>query len=216
MGGWWGEYSFRCQPVDYSDSPTAIRVSLRSPLGIYSSFRRQAATQRRRSFCFLYRFFIFFVFFFDCQTCECDVWYGRFQTLVTALGHPGVWKLQSNVEFWIIYYSPADLQMKRHVGVLHCLDWVNVVWSLYSLRIIWALWIIVILFLNLKNFKVRKWALIYFHLNLFLNHKSLNYLLFINVFYDYESFTLNINKKIIIFIYFKNVKNISMIPMKIC
>ncbi|XP_033326289.1 very long chain fatty acid elongase AAEL008004 isoform X2 [Megalopta genalis] len=26
MGGWWGEYSFRCQPVDYSDSPTAIRM----------------------------------------------------------------------------------------------------------------------------------------------------------------------------------------------
>lgn len=27
MGGWWGEYSFRCQPVDYSENPTAIRVS---------------------------------------------------------------------------------------------------------------------------------------------------------------------------------------------
>ncbi|XP_058806698.1 elongation of very long chain fatty acids protein AAEL008004-like isoform X3 [Phymastichus coffea] len=26
MGGWWGEYSFRCQPVDYSDNPTAIRM----------------------------------------------------------------------------------------------------------------------------------------------------------------------------------------------
>uniref|UniRef100_A0A1B0DF37 Elongation of very long chain fatty acids protein n=1 Tax=Phlebotomus papatasi TaxID=29031 RepID=A0A1B0DF37_PHLPP len=28
MGGWWGEYSFKCQPVDYSDSPSAKRVSL--------------------------------------------------------------------------------------------------------------------------------------------------------------------------------------------
>lgn len=27
MGGWWGEYSFKCQPVDYSDSATATRVS---------------------------------------------------------------------------------------------------------------------------------------------------------------------------------------------
>lgn len=27
MGGWWNHYSFRCQPVDYSDSSTAIRVS---------------------------------------------------------------------------------------------------------------------------------------------------------------------------------------------
>ncbi|KAG7196479.1 hypothetical protein KM043_007920 [Ampulex compressa] len=26
MGGWWGQYSFRCQPVDYSNSPTAIRM----------------------------------------------------------------------------------------------------------------------------------------------------------------------------------------------
>ncbi|XP_011301940.1 elongation of very long chain fatty acids protein AAEL008004 [Fopius arisanus] len=28
MGGWWGHYSFRCQPVDYSNSPTAIRISM--------------------------------------------------------------------------------------------------------------------------------------------------------------------------------------------
>lgn len=27
MGGWWGEYSFRCQPVDHSTNPTATRVS---------------------------------------------------------------------------------------------------------------------------------------------------------------------------------------------
>ena len=27
MGGWWGQYSFRCQPVDYSNNPTALRVS---------------------------------------------------------------------------------------------------------------------------------------------------------------------------------------------
>ncbi|XP_011865612.1 PREDICTED: elongation of very long chain fatty acids protein AAEL008004 isoform X2 [Vollenhovia emeryi] len=26
MGGWWSQYSFRCQPVDYSNSPTAIRM----------------------------------------------------------------------------------------------------------------------------------------------------------------------------------------------
>nr|CAD7255919.1 unnamed protein product [Timema shepardi] len=25
MGGWWGQYSFQCQPVDNSNSPTAIR-----------------------------------------------------------------------------------------------------------------------------------------------------------------------------------------------
>lgn len=26
MGGWWGHYSFRCQPVDYTNNPTAIRM----------------------------------------------------------------------------------------------------------------------------------------------------------------------------------------------
>ncbi|XP_012288365.1 elongation of very long chain fatty acids protein AAEL008004 isoform X2 [Orussus abietinus] len=26
MGGWWRQYNFRCQPVDYSNSPTAIRM----------------------------------------------------------------------------------------------------------------------------------------------------------------------------------------------
>ncbi|XP_012154336.1 very long chain fatty acid elongase AAEL008004 isoform X2 [Megachile rotundata] len=26
MGGWWGHYSFRCQPVDYSNDPTAVRM----------------------------------------------------------------------------------------------------------------------------------------------------------------------------------------------
>ncbi|XP_015185200.1 PREDICTED: elongation of very long chain fatty acids protein AAEL008004 isoform X3 [Polistes dominula] len=26
MGGWWGHYSFRCQPVDYSNSPTAVKM----------------------------------------------------------------------------------------------------------------------------------------------------------------------------------------------
>ncbi|XP_034191107.1 very long chain fatty acid elongase AAEL008004 isoform X2 [Osmia lignaria lignaria] len=26
MGGWWGHYSFRCQPVDYSNNPTAVRM----------------------------------------------------------------------------------------------------------------------------------------------------------------------------------------------
>nr|CAI5859069.1 unnamed protein product [Callosobruchus analis] len=28
MSGWWGSYSFRCQPVDYSNDPMALRVSL--------------------------------------------------------------------------------------------------------------------------------------------------------------------------------------------
>ncbi|XP_024879210.1 elongation of very long chain fatty acids protein AAEL008004 isoform X3 [Temnothorax curvispinosus] len=28
MGGWWDQYSFRCQPVDYSNSPTAIRIGI--------------------------------------------------------------------------------------------------------------------------------------------------------------------------------------------
>lgn len=27
MGGWFTDYSLRCQPVDYTDSPQAIRVS---------------------------------------------------------------------------------------------------------------------------------------------------------------------------------------------
>lgn len=27
MGGWLNHYSFRCQPVDYTDNPVAIRVS---------------------------------------------------------------------------------------------------------------------------------------------------------------------------------------------
>jgi elongation of very long chain fatty acids protein 7 len=27
MSGWWGSYSFRCQPVDYSDSPMALRMA---------------------------------------------------------------------------------------------------------------------------------------------------------------------------------------------
>lgn len=25
--GWWGRYSFKCEPVDYSNNPLAIRVS---------------------------------------------------------------------------------------------------------------------------------------------------------------------------------------------
>ena len=28
MGGWLFHYSFKCQPVDYSDNPIAMRVSL--------------------------------------------------------------------------------------------------------------------------------------------------------------------------------------------
>lgn len=30
MGGWFRGYSYRCQPVDYSQNPMAIRVRLRS------------------------------------------------------------------------------------------------------------------------------------------------------------------------------------------
>lgn len=28
MGGWLNQYSYKCQPVDYSNNPTALRVSL--------------------------------------------------------------------------------------------------------------------------------------------------------------------------------------------
>ena len=28
MSGWWGHYSFKCQPVDYSRSPMAMRVCI--------------------------------------------------------------------------------------------------------------------------------------------------------------------------------------------
>ncbi|XP_050589156.1 elongation of very long chain fatty acids protein AAEL008004-like isoform X3 [Bombus affinis] len=28
MGGWWDQYSFRCQPVDYSNNPTAVRIGM--------------------------------------------------------------------------------------------------------------------------------------------------------------------------------------------
>lgn len=28
MSGWWGSYSFRCQPVDYSNNPMALRVNI--------------------------------------------------------------------------------------------------------------------------------------------------------------------------------------------
>ena len=31
MGGWLFHYSLKCQPVDYSDDPIAVRVSLLSP-----------------------------------------------------------------------------------------------------------------------------------------------------------------------------------------
>lgn len=28
LAGWWNDYSFKCQPVDYSDNPKALRVSI--------------------------------------------------------------------------------------------------------------------------------------------------------------------------------------------
>ncbi|KAH8247154.1 hypothetical protein KR032_011526 [Drosophila birchii] len=41
MGGWWGSYSFRCQPVDYSDSPTSRRIGISGWLTGHYSFRCQ-------------------------------------------------------------------------------------------------------------------------------------------------------------------------------
>ncbi|XP_029167341.1 elongation of very long chain fatty acids protein AAEL008004-like isoform X2 [Nylanderia fulva] len=38
MGGWWDQYSFRCQPVDYSNSPTAIRMVYASWWYYFSKF----------------------------------------------------------------------------------------------------------------------------------------------------------------------------------
>lgn len=35
MGGWWNEYSFRCQPVDHSKTGTAMRVSARLPMYLF-------------------------------------------------------------------------------------------------------------------------------------------------------------------------------------
>lgn len=29
MSGWWGSYSFRCQPVDYTHSPMGLRVTIK-------------------------------------------------------------------------------------------------------------------------------------------------------------------------------------------
>ena len=29
MAGWWNDYSFRCQPVDYSNNPKALRVGIK-------------------------------------------------------------------------------------------------------------------------------------------------------------------------------------------
>ncbi|XP_016998691.2 very long chain fatty acid elongase AAEL008004 isoform X3 [Drosophila takahashii] len=41
MGGWWGSYSFRCQPVDYTDSPTSRRIGISGWLTGHYSFRCQ-------------------------------------------------------------------------------------------------------------------------------------------------------------------------------
>ncbi|XP_017867595.1 PREDICTED: elongation of very long chain fatty acids protein AAEL008004 isoform X3 [Drosophila arizonae] len=41
MGGWWGSYSFRCQPVDYSDSATSRRIGVSGWLTGHYSFRCQ-------------------------------------------------------------------------------------------------------------------------------------------------------------------------------
>lgn len=39
VSGWWRDYSYRCQPVDYSNNPKAIRVS-----NIYSTGKLQYGT----------------------------------------------------------------------------------------------------------------------------------------------------------------------------
>ncbi|XP_030376556.1 elongation of very long chain fatty acids protein AAEL008004 isoform X3 [Scaptodrosophila lebanonensis] len=41
MGGWWGSYSFRCQPVDYTDSATSRRIGVSGWLTGHYSFRCQ-------------------------------------------------------------------------------------------------------------------------------------------------------------------------------
>lgn len=42
MGGWWGEYNFRCQPVDYTNSDTANRVSfMMTPQSTFSKNKFQ-------------------------------------------------------------------------------------------------------------------------------------------------------------------------------
>ncbi|KAH8388513.1 hypothetical protein KR093_008216 [Drosophila rubida] len=41
MGGWWGAYSFRCQPVDYTDSATSRRIGVSGWLTGHYSFRCQ-------------------------------------------------------------------------------------------------------------------------------------------------------------------------------
>ncbi|XP_001359593.2 elongation of very long chain fatty acids protein AAEL008004 isoform X3 [Drosophila pseudoobscura] len=41
MGGWWGAYSFRCQPVDYTDSATSRRIGISGWLTGHYSFRCQ-------------------------------------------------------------------------------------------------------------------------------------------------------------------------------
>ena len=35
MSGWWNDYSFRCQPVDYSNNPKALRVRIKISLVTY-------------------------------------------------------------------------------------------------------------------------------------------------------------------------------------
>lgn len=47
MGGWWGEYSFRCQPVDNSGSASATRVSSNS---LNDGFRTHNKTEKTDNF----------------------------------------------------------------------------------------------------------------------------------------------------------------------
>lgn len=39
MSGWWGHYNFRCQPVDYSNNPLALRVSYKTIFSVFISFK---------------------------------------------------------------------------------------------------------------------------------------------------------------------------------
>ncbi|KAK6639768.1 hypothetical protein RUM43_008043 [Polyplax serrata] len=70
MGGWWGQYSFTCQPVDYSSSPTAIRIGMSGWLtGHYSyscqpvDYSNHPETLRMVHACWWYYFSKFTEFF---------------------------------------------------------------------------------------------------------------------------------------------------------
>ncbi|CRK95430.1 CLUMA_CG008727, isoform B, partial [Clunio marinus] len=70
MGGWWGEYSFRCQPVDHSTSGRAMRIGISGWLTGHYNFRCQPvdysnhpSTLRMVHACWWYYFSKFTEFF---------------------------------------------------------------------------------------------------------------------------------------------------------